>query len=100
MRIQNQAVRRLVAGIAAIAVAGCTDFLTVKNPTVIDATQLDPVNDAPVLANSSMQNLASAYGWLIMYSGWMSGEIDVAETFPTRNEFGRRDIVASNGSLN
>jgi hypothetical protein len=42
--------------------------------------------------------MASAYGWLIMYTGWMSGEIDVAETFPTRNEYGRRAVAASNGS--
>jgi len=80
--------------------AACNDFLQVKNPTVIEVTTLDPVADAPVLANSAVQNLAAAYGWLIMYTGWMAGEIDVAETFPTRNEFGRRDVVPSNGSLN
>jgi len=85
----------LVGGLGA-----CDSFLEVKSPTVIEVTTLDPVGDAPVLANSAIQNLAAAYGWLIMYTGWMSGEIDVAETFPTRNEFGRRDVVASNGSLN
>ena len=100
MPITNRIARALLAGVAAASLAGCTDFLSVKQPTVIDASQLDPVNDAPVLANSAMQNMAAAYGWLIMYSSWMSGEADVAETFPTRNEFGRRDIVASNGSLN
>jgi starch-binding outer membrane protein, SusD/RagB family len=83
-----------------IALPACDDFLTVKDPTVIQTDALDPVADAPVLANSAVQNAATAYGWLAMYSGWVSGEIDVAETFPTRNEFGRRDIAPSNGSLN
>ena len=88
---------------ATAALAGgllaCDEFLQVKTPTVIEVEALDPVNDAPVLANSAVQNLATAYGWLSMYGGWMSGEIDVAETFPTRNEFGRRDVAPSNGSL-
>jgi starch-binding outer membrane protein, SusD/RagB family len=89
---------RLAKGTALVVLAGCADFLTVRNPTVIEVDALDPVADAPLLANSAMQNMATAYGWLIMYSGWMSGEIDVAETFPTRNEYGRRDVSSSNGS--
>jgi hypothetical protein len=91
--------RVLAAVTVAAGLAGCSDYLTVKNPTVIEVTTLDPVNDAPVLANSAMQNLATAYGWLIMYSSWFSGETDVAETFPTRNEFGRRAVDPTNGSL-
>src|SRR3970282_1613148 len=84
----------------ALFLAGCGDWLTVPDPTVIDANALDPVADAPVLAMSAQQNFATAYGWLIMYSSWFVGETDVSETFPTRNEFGRRDIVIQNGRLN
>ncbi len=84
----------------ALFLTGCGDWLTVPNPTVIDANQLDPVADAPVLALSAQQNFATAYGWLISYSSWFVGETDVSETFPTRNEFGRRDITIQNGSLN
>src|SRR5688500_590284 len=91
--------RVLASAVLAAGLLGCDDFLTVKNPTVIEVEALDPVADAPVLANSAVQNMAVAYGWLAMYTGWMSGEIDVAETFPTRNEFGRRDVAPSNGSL-
>ena len=83
-----------------VALPACDDFLTVKDPTVIETDAIDPVADAVVLANSAVQNTATAYGWLSMYTGWMAGEIDVAETFPTRNEFGRRDVAPSNGSLN
>lgn len=89
-----------LAGLAlAVSLAACDGFLTVRTPGVIEIETLDPVADAPVLANSAVQNFAQAYGWLIMYTGWMAGEIDVAETFPTRNEFGRRDVAPSNGSL-
>lgn len=84
----------------ALCLTGCGDWLTVPNPTVIAADELDPVADAAVLSMSAQQNFAAAYGWLIMYSSWFTGEMDVSETFPTRNEFGRRDIVIQNGSLN
>jgi hypothetical protein len=96
--LRSFALRSLAAG--TLLTAGCGDWLTVPDPTVIDVGSLDPVADAGLLASSAQQNFAVAYGWLIMYSGWFTGESDVAETFPTRNEFGRRDIVAQNGSLN
>lgn len=98
--LNGKKVSRAVGAVAiAVSFVACDDFLSVKNPTVIETSQLDPVADAPVLSNSAVQNLSVAYGWLSMYGGWFAGEIDVAETFPTRNEFGRRDIAASNGSL-
>lgn len=83
----------------ALVLAACTNWLTVDNPTVIDNDALDPVADAVLLAKSAQQNFASAYGHLIVYSSWFVGETDVSETFPTRNEFGRRDITIQNGSL-
>lgn len=92
-----------IASIASVAVAlllgGCADWLGVDNPGVIDQGSLDPVADADVLSRSAIQNLASAYGHVIVYSSWFTGETDVSETFPTRNEFGRRDISIQNGSL-
>src|SRR5438874_4851613 len=83
----------------ALLVGGCSNWLSVDNPGVIDQGALDPVADAPTLAKSAQQNLASAYGHVIVYSSWFTGETDVSETFPTRNEFGRRDIAIQNGSL-
>ena len=85
--------------VAGALLAGCTNWLAVDNPTVIDKDALDPVADAAVLAKSAQQNFASAYGHLIVYSSWFVGETDVSETFPTRNEFGRRNITIQNGSL-
>lgn len=88
------------AAAAALTLSGCEHWLTVPDPTVIDADVLDPVQDAPLLSRSAQQNFANAYGWLIVYSSWFTGETDVSETFPTRNEFGRRDVTIQNGSLN
>lgn len=91
---------RLGVGALLVASAACTDFLEVKNPNVINRDEIDPVADATTLANSAQQSYQSALGWLIMYGSWFQGETIVSETFPTRNEFGRRDIVNSNSSHN
>jgi hypothetical protein len=84
---------------AALLLGGCSNWLSVDNPTVIDNDALDPIADADLLSKSAQQNFKSAYGHLIVYSSWFVGETDVSETFPTRNEFGRRDISIQNGSL-
>jgi hypothetical protein len=89
----------LAIAAGALVLGGCTNWLAVDNPGVIDQGALNPVADAPTLAKSAQQNFASAYGHLIVYSSWFTDETDVSETFPTRNEFGRRDISVQNGSL-
>ena len=89
---------RALIGLALAASVACSDFLSVKNPNVIDASTIDPTADATTLANSGQQNYQSALGWLIMYGSWFTGEAIVAETFPTRNEYGRREVLAANGS--
>ena len=93
----SRAVRR-AAAVTMLATAACSDFLQAPNPAVIDVGEVDPVADAQTLANSAQQNFAVSLGWLAMYGGWFTGEIDVAETFPTRNEFGRRAVAVANGS--
>lgn len=97
----RRAVTGAIAGTAIVVVAGaCSDkFLQVTNPNVIDAATVDPTSGAVTLALSAQQNFATALGWLSMYSGWFTGEINVSDTFPTRNEFGFRLISDLNGSL-
>lgn len=80
--------------------AACDDFLAVDNPNIVGADAINPEEDAPTFALSVQQNFAVAYGFLSAYSGWFAGEALVTETFPTRNEFGRRSIAASNSELN
>ncbi len=101
----NNTIRRAVTRTIAVAVLvfgapACSNkFVDVTNPNVIDAATVDPTSGATLLANSAQQNFAAAYGWLSMYGAWFSGEADVADTFPTRNEFGFRLIADVNGSL-
>ena len=98
--IQRTVRASAVAALLGFSLSGCTDFLTVKNPNDINASAIDPLSDAPTLAASSQQNFAVAYGWFAMYQSWFVGETIVAETFPTRNEFGRREVLEANGSHN
>ena len=94
----SRAALRFFAATVLAASAACSSFLEVKNPNVIDAGSIDPVADAVTLANSGQQTYQSALGWLVMHGAWFTGEADVAETFPTRNEYGRRDVTNANGS--
>jgi hypothetical protein len=103
--IRTTTIRRAVTGAIAstafvAAAGGCSDkFLQVTNPNVIDAATVDPTTASVTLANSAQQDFATALGWLSMYDGWFSGEINVSDTFPTRNEFGFRLISDLNSSL-
>jgi hypothetical protein len=91
---------RVIATAALASVAACQGFLEVANPNVINRDEIDPVSDATTLANSAQQSWQSALGWSVMYGGWFTGEAIVSETFPTRNEYARRDVTEANGSHN
>ncbi|MBI2407404.1 MAG: hypothetical protein HYV19_03775 [Gemmatimonadetes bacterium] len=97
----RSAVARTMAGAVLATSVACSDsFVQVTNPDVIDAATVDPSSGATTLALSAQQNFATAYGWLSLYSGWFTEEANVADTFPTRNEFGFRLITDLNTSLN
>jgi starch-binding outer membrane protein, SusD/RagB family len=76
--------------------AGCDDFLDVKNPDLLEADQIDPDRDRTILSRSAFQAFTSQYGDITVYVAWFTHEARVGDTFPTRNEFGRRDIVDNN----
>jgi len=97
----NQRIHRLVALAALLATVACTDsFFEVSDPDVLEASNIDPETDGVTLARSAFQNLADAFGDVIVYTAWWSHEARVGDTFPTRNEFGRRFIDPTNGTLN
>jgi hypothetical protein len=97
----NQRTHRLVALAALLATVACTDsFFEVSDPDVLEASNIDPETDGVTLARSAFQNLADAFGDVIVYTAWWSHEARVGDTFPTRNEFGRRFIDDTNGTLN
>lgn len=96
---RNRIVRTAaILGMVAVPTA-CDDFLDVPDPTVIDAGTIDPVNDLPTFAASALQNLFDALDDVIVYSAWFSGEAWVGDTFPTRNDIGRRVVEYTNGTL-
>ncbi len=101
MRFYRNRYVRLAAilGMVAAPVA-CDDFLDVPDPTVIDAGTIDPVNDLPTFAASALMDLFAALDNIIVYSAWFNGEAWVGDTFPTRNDIGRRVVEYTNGTLN
>ncbi len=100
-KIQRAVTRTLAGTTLVLGAAACSDqFLQVTNPNVIDAATVDPTSAGATLAASAQQNFATALGWLSMYSGYFTNEVNVSDTFPTRNEFGFRTVSDLNGSLN
>jgi starch-binding outer membrane protein, SusD/RagB family len=96
--------RRVVGGLLGVglvaAISGCDNFLEVRTPGIIDAGTVDPVANSETFARSALQTVAESYGELITYSAWFSNEMWVGDTFPTRNEFGRRNVAHTNGTYN
>lgn len=107
MRIQtiNRWVRSRVGTLAVLAavvpsVTACDlNFFEVENPNEIDAASIDPVADGTIFSRSAFQTFAAAFAQgYIVYTAWFTNEAWVGDTFPTRNEYGRRLIDDRNGS--
>lgn len=97
----KQRIHRIATLAALISLVGCGDsFFEVSDPDILEASNIDPEADGLVLARSAFQNLVDSYGDFIVYTAWWSAEAWVGDTFPTRNEFGRRFIDDTNGTLN
>lgn len=97
-------IRHIARGALGVAVlffaTGCDSYFDVVNPNIIEASTVDPVADGETFSRSAFQNFADAYAELAVYSGWFSTELWVGDTFPTRNEFGRRIVAETNGTYN
>ena len=91
-----------VVALAAVVLgsSACDDFLAVKNPNNLEAEAIDEERDRTILSQSAWQAFVSRYGDLMVYIAWFTGEAHVGDTFPTRNEFGRRDIPENNTHTN
>ncbi len=92
MRTHHHRVLGLALAAATLSAAGCDDFLEVKNPNILEADAVDPDRDGGIFSRSSFQNLIVATGDLVVYTAWFTNEARVGDTFPTRNEYGKRDI--------
>ena len=70
----------------------CDSFVDVPNPSQLEAESIEAERDATILSLSAFQSFIETYGDLAVYSAWFANEARVGDTFPTRNEFGLRNI--------
>lgn len=97
MTIQKSArIPAAVAVLALLALPLSACNMDVINPTVVDATSFDPSQDASTLSLSAQSNFYKAYGTLIYYSAFLSGEAYVGAVRQETNDIGRR--VESSGT--
>jgi starch-binding outer membrane protein, SusD/RagB family len=89
-------IRKRLLGAALVlsvfATTGCDDFLDVHNPNNLESEAVDEERDRTMLSWSAYQAFSSRHGNIAVYSAWFANEARVGDTFPTRNEFGRRDV--------
>jgi hypothetical protein len=90
--------RIAVAGVALVTLAGCdTD---VNDPSVVQASTIDPIADARVFSLSGQQNFYVAYAGLINTSGIYSNELWTGAVRNETNDIARHVIVDTNVDLN
>ena len=98
MRLLLLSSRRIaVSGFAALTLAGCN--LDVTDPSVVDATTIDPIADARVFSLSAQQNFYVAYASLINSTAVYSNETWSGAVRPETNDFGRHVVVDVNVDL-
>lgn len=99
MRTRIQVLALAVLAVVALPGAACDSLLEVDTPYTIAAESVDPVNDAATFANSAWQNFVDSHSTMVVYTAWFTNEMRVGDTFPTRNEFGRRFLDDRNSTL-
>lgn len=88
-----------LVAVIALTVGACDSILEVETPYTIAANSIDPVEDAATFSNSAWQNYAVSLGDAALYEAWFTNELRVGDTFPTRNEFGRRFLDDRNSTM-
>jgi hypothetical protein len=89
--------RVAVAGIASVAFAGCSTDVT--DPSVVQASTIDPVADARVFSLSAQQNFYVAYAALINNTANYSNETWSGAVRNETNDIARHVIVDTNVDL-
>ena len=92
MRVYTKGFLGLALAGAVSVTAACDDFLDVKNQNNLEADAVDEERDRSLLSQSAFQSFVSGYGNHIVYAAWFTNEARVGDTFPTRNDFGKRDV--------
>ena len=88
----------VVAAGVIVALSGCS--MDVEYPSVIDASQFDPTQDAATLSLSAQSNLYRAIHALVPASAYWSQEAWVGAVRAETNDIGRRVATAGNPDIN
>src|SRR5687768_17763356 len=98
MRLMLLSSRRIaVSGFAALTLAGCS--LDVTDPSVVDASTIDPIADARVFSLSAQQNFYVAYAGFINNTGIYANELWTGAVRNETNDIARHVIVDTNVDL-
>src|SRR5262245_21044339 len=89
-----------VLGAFALHVQACDSFVEVDNPNNLETSAIDPKSDATLLSQSAYQSFSSGIAEIPVYQAWFTNRARVGDTFPTRNEIGRRNIPETNTHTN
>ncbi len=76
----------------AVSASGCDRFLDITNPNNLEANKIDPEKDARLLGQSVWQQWISDFRYTAVHTAWFTASAWVGDTYPTRNDYGRRDI--------
>jgi hypothetical protein len=87
-------------GVVALHLQACDSFVEVGNPNNLETSAIDPKSDATLLSQSAYQSFATGIGEIPVYQAWFTNRARVGDTFPTRNEIGRRNIPDNNTHTN
>lgn len=90
--------RRVFAALTLGVLSGCTDFLHVDSPDVIDASTLDAKNALviDVFARSAQTAFGSVYGDLVRFGAIFTTEVQYIDTSEPEGQFAVRSVSPVN----
>ena len=89
--------RRCAPLVAAAGLSLTACEFDVANPSVINASAIDPISSGNLATLSAQTTLWRALGTVFEASGWVSGEAWVTKVLVDAPPFGRRDMPAGSG---
>lgn len=87
-------------GLGIIAMPGCEDFVSVKNPNSLEKEAIDPERDASLLSQSVYTSFVTGLEYSYVLGAWFTNHARVGDTFPTRNAVGQRNIPDNGNETN
>lgn len=86
--------------LATMVVGGCSDFVSVENPNIVEVGGIDPDTDGPMIAFSAFQDFVAGFGDIVLYTAWFTTEAYSGDSSEDRTEVARREIDPANPRLN